>query len=168
VNSIALRALVIVVTLIALLTGSYQFGRHVKAGEVAQKDLKAARDRATQVRELQDKADLLATANTLLRAQQAPKDRLITKEITRYVDVTPAALRCTLPGSWRVRHDAAATGLPTDAEAGSLALGAGGDVEDAAALETVAENYAAARDCIAKLDGWQRRYRTLEHPGVEP
>ena len=96
------------------------------------------------------------------RTAQAPKDRLITKEITRYVDVTPAHQRCTLPGTWRVRHDAAATGMPTDAGAGSLAIGAGDDVEDATALDTVGENYAVARDCLAKLTGWQRRYRTLE------
>ena len=155
------RAIAVGVVLIVVSTAIYQFGRHVKAGEVAEETLKTARAQATQVQQLQDKADLLATANGLLRASSAPKERLITKEITRYVDVTPVDQRCTLPGSWRLRHDAAATGEPL-AEAGSVATGSAEDVEDAAALETVGENYAVARECLAKLDGWQQRYRELE------
>lgn len=165
---VTLRALAIGIALVAIVTGSYQFGRHVRTGEVAQEKLTDALAYAGLVREQQGIADGLAIQNTALRVLQAPKDRLITKEITRYVDVTPAALRCTLPGSWRVRHDAAATGLLADADAGSLALGAAGDVEDSAALETVAENYATARDCIARLDGWQRRYRALEQSESAP
>ena len=161
-NPLALRALVMGIALIAVVTGSYQFGRHVKTGEIAEEKLTDALAYAGLVREQQGRADDLAAENNRLRTAQRPKDRLITKEITRYVDVTPANQRCTLPGTWRVRHDAAATGVPTDAGAGSLAIGAGGDVEDATALDTVGENYAVARDCLAKLAGWQRRYRTLE------
>ena len=164
-NPQAIRALAIGIAMIALVVGSYQFGRHVKTGEIAQEKLDDALAYAGLVREQQGRADILAAENTTLRAQQAPKDRIITKEITRYVEVTPADERCTLPGTWRVRHDAAATGVPTDAEAGSLAIGTGGEVEDAAALETVGENYATARECLGKLEGWQRRYRQLELTG---
>lgn len=164
----ALKALVIGALLLTAVIAIYQFGRHVKTGEVAAENLQAARALATQVQALQDKADLLTTANTLLRGQKTPKDRLITKEITRYADLTPSDQRCTLPGTWRVRHDAAATGIPLDAETGSVAFGTGGEVEDAAALEIVAENYAAARECADKLDGWIRRYRTVERPDPAP
>lgn len=156
------RILAAVLVAIALATGGYNFGRHVMAGEVAQEKLDDALAYAEVVREEQGKGDQLAANLAAARAVQAPKDRLITKEITRYVQVTPPAQRCTLPGTWRVRHDAAATGMPIDAEAGSVAVGSAGPVEDAAALETVGENYAAARECIAKLNGWLRRYRVLE------
>lgn len=166
-NPLAIRALVTGLALIALVVGSYQFGRHVKTGEIAEEKLRDALAYAGLVREQQGRADGLAEENTTLRAQQAPKEKLITKEITRYVEVTPTGKRCTLPGTWRVRHDAAATGVPTDAESGSLAIGAGGEVEDATALETVGENYAAARECIGKLEGWIRRYRKLELAGSE-
>jgi hypothetical protein len=163
---LALRALGIGLALVAIVTGAYQFGRHVKTGEVAQEKLSDALAYAGLVREQQGIADGLAIQNTALRVLQAQKDRLITKEITRYVDVTPAAQRCTLPATWRVRHDAAATGLPADAGGGSLADGGASEVEDAAALETVGDNYATARDCLAKLAGWQRRYRALEQPST--
>lgn len=46
------------------------------------------------------------------RAKKKGKDRIITQEVTRYVEITPAADRVVLPGTWRVRHDAAATGDP--------------------------------------------------------
>jgi len=46
------------------------------------------------------------------RAKKKAKDRIITQEVTRYVEVTPAPDRVVLPGAWRVRHDAAATGDP--------------------------------------------------------
>jgi len=161
-NTLAIRALVISTVLAAVAVGSYQFGRHVKTGEVAEQNLKTEREQQQQVQALQDKADLLATANVLIRAQKEPKERLITKEIATYVEVTPADQRCSLPGTWRVRHDAAATGIPLTAETGSLAVGADAEVEDAAALETVGDNYRTARDCGDKLDGWIRRYRQLE------
>lgn len=161
-SSIAVRVLSIGIAALLLAIASYQFGRHVKTGEVAAENLKAANARATQIQELQDKADLLAAANTLLRSQKAPKERIITKEIENYVYVTPPDDRCTLPGTWRVRHDAAATGSPANAETGPVAARTYAPVEDLAALETVGDNYRTARECADKLAGWIRRYRTLE------
>lgn len=162
-NPILLRALFTGAFLIAVLLGSYWFGRHVKTGEIAEEKYQDAIAYADLVREKIGIADELAADNAAVRAEKAPREKLITKEITRYVEVTPPAQRCTLPGTWRVRHDAAATGLPTAAaEAGPMAAGTDAPVEDAAAIETVAENYAIARECADKLAGWKTRYRRLE------
>ena len=158
------QALALVIVVLGLLVSAYAFGRHVKSGEVAEENLRALQKLEQKIKEKQDTADALATENALLRAARATQDNLITKEVIRYVDVTPRTDRCTLPGTWRLRHDAAATGTPLAAEAGSVALGTVAAVDDAAALETVAGNYALARRCMAKLDAWQRRYYTLEEP----
>lgn len=158
----ALQAVAVPVLIVALAVGSYFFGRHVKQGEVAdQQRAQEATIRRLQG-EQQAKADELALLNAARRTDAARREKVITREVTRYVQVTPADQRCTLPGTWRVRHDAAATGVPIDAGAGSVALGTDGAVDDATALDTVAANYAAARECGAKLEGWIRRYRTLE------
>ena len=162
-NPLAIRALVIGIALIALVTGSYQFGRHVKTGEIAEEKLGVATATAVQVEVRQEKADGLSSENTAVRAEQAPKDRIITKEITRYVQVTPPDQRCVLPGTFRVRHDAAATGVPPEGSAaGPVADATAAPVEDATVLDTVGDNYAACREASAQLEGWQRRQRVLE------
>lgn len=148
--------------IVSVLIGAYNFGRHVKDGEVAKERLQQAQQIEALQEDRQAKADELALLNAARRAETAPREKLITREVLRYVDVTPPADRCTLHGTWRVRHDAAATGLPLAPESGSLAPGTLAPIEDAAALETVADNYAAARECAEKLAGWQRRYRALE------
>lgn len=103
------------------------------------------------------RTDTLATEQSTAAVIQAKKDRIITKEVIRYVDVTPAPDRCTLPGTWRVRHDTAATGEPADPP--RLAAGGAAPVADAAALETVADNYAACRLAIEQVKGWQRFWK---------
>lgn len=158
----AFQAFATGILIVSVLLGAYNFGRHVKAGEVAAEQRKQEETIKRLKEERQSKADELALANAARRTEAAPRERLITKEITRYVQVTNPADRCNLPGTWRVRHDAAATGMPLTAESGPLAPGPAAAVDDAAALETVAENYATARECLARLDGWQRRYRELE------
>ena len=149
--------------IVAVLLGAYNFGRHVKDGEVAKERLQQTQQLRALQEDHQAKADELALLNAARRAETAPRERLITKEVTRYVHVTDPVDRVALPGTWRVRHDAAATGMPIAAESGPLALGTLAPVEDAAALETVADNYATARECAEKLVGWQRRYRALEY-----
>lgn len=145
-----------------LFLAGYLHGQHVAEGDVARAQLEIAIAYAGEILARQGIADNLADENAKLRADQAPKDRIITKEITRYVEVTPPDQRCTLPGTWRLRHDAAATGQPADPQAGPLATGAADPVDDAAALETLGTNYQACRNDQAKLAGWQRRYRALE------
>ncbi len=107
----------------------------------------------------QQAVDALAVEQAATAAQQAVKDRIITREVIRYVQVTPAADRCTLPGTWRVRHDAAATGEP--GEAAELAAGAAESVADDTALGVVAENYTACRGYIEQVAGWQAWCRTV-------
>lgn len=138
----------------------------------AEKLLDATLAYAERIVELQDLGDSLAAENATLRAAQVPKDRIITREVLRYVEVTPPDRRVVLPGTWRVRHDAAATGtVPEGPAAGPLADGTGGTheaapVPDNVALETVDNNYRACRETEAKLEGWQRRQRVLA--GAKP
>ena len=157
-------------TLIALvflgsIFAAYQHGRHVVEGEKAAAERDIAIVYAGEIVAQQAAAEDLAAKNHQLRTARAGRDRIIEKEIVRYEQVTPPALRCALPGAWRLRHDAAATGLPAaDAGAGTLDAGAAAPVDDAAALRTVGANYAACRDAIAQVDAWQRRYHRLEAP----
>lgn len=154
-------AIGILLILSAAIAG-YSHGRKTVKGEIAEAERDIAIAYAGEIVARQNIADGLSTDNAKLRATQAPRDRLITKEITRYVEVTRPADRCTLPGPWRLRHDAAATGQPPAAEAGPLAAGAADPVDDAAALETIGANYAVCREDQAKLAGWQRRYNAQE------
>jgi len=143
------------------LLAAYFHGRHVAEGEIAEAQRTVAIAYAARIVEQQDEADRLAEQNAALRSAREAQDRVITKEITRYVETTPAAIRCRLPGTFRLLHDAAATGQPAFAASGPLADAAADPVEDATALEIVGDNYAACRDAIAKLEGWQRRQRAL-------
>lgn len=158
--------LVLVVSWGVTAAGAAWLGYDYRDAEAARDQLAVAEAYADWAEQQQARADQLDTDLSAARSAQAPRERLITKEITRYVQVTPPDRRCTLPGTWRVRHDAAATGVPIDAESGSVGLGADAAVEDAAALETVGDNYAAARECGKKLDYWIRRYRTIERAGA--
>lgn len=164
----AQRLLVALIILIVCCATSAKLGWNYRDGEVVQQVLEAVKEQQEKFDAAQLRADGLELQLSALRTARLTNDRIITKEVARYVEVTPADQRCTLPGTWRVRHDAAATGIPTDAGAGSLAFGADAAVEDAAAIETVADNYAIARECADKLEGWKRRYRTVELGEQEP
>lgn len=164
-ESIAIRLLAGLLVIALTAFAGYRHGRHVVEGEKAQAERDIAIAYAGEIIARQGIADGLTAENGTLRAAQAPKDRIITREITRYETVTLAAQRCLLPGTWRVRHDAASTGDPAFAETGLLAAGEDAPVEDAAALQTVSDNYQICRDAIAKLAGWQRRYAAIEERG---
>lgn len=156
------QALVVVLLILSIFGVGYIKGEASVRADIAQEKLNDALAYASEIVTQQGRADTLAADNTRLRSAQEPKDRIITKEITRYVQATRPADRCTLPGTWRLRHDAAATGTPIDPEAGPVAVGTGDPVEDTTALEIIGENYLACRDAIAKVGGWQRRYQALE------
>lgn len=160
----AIKWTLIALVLFGSLWAAYQHGRHVEAGENATAQLDIAIAYAGEIIINQDKAAALAAENEKLRADQAPKDRIITQEITRYVQVTPADQRCTLPGTFRVRHDAAATGQTPATATGSMDADPADPVEDAAVLETVSQNYQTCRADQLALAAWQRRYLTLEAP----
>lgn len=160
--TLPIQLLIGLVSAMLIAAGSYNFGRHVAEGEAATQQYNLAVAYAGEIRAEQGKADQLAADLSAARSRQTQKDRAITKEITRYVEVTAPDRRCQLPGTWRMRHDAAATGTPASPEAGPVADGSADHVEDAAALETIGENYQAARECFAKLIGWQTRQKTLE------
>ena len=153
---------IIILLALSIFGSGYLKGAASVRADIAQEKLEIALAYAKEIVANQGVADGLADENAKLRSAQEPKDRLITKEITRYVQVTPRADRCTLPGTWRLRHDAAATGTPITPETRPVAVGTGNPVEDTTALEIIGENYLTCRDAIAKVAAWQRRYQMLE------
>lgn len=162
INTAVLKWTVIAALVAAAVLATYRHGRHVAEGEVAAAQRDIAIAYAGEIVATGEKADQLAAENNALRAAQAPKDRTIIKEVTRYEFIEPPGNRCTLPGTWRLLHDAAATGQPPATEAGPMAARTADPVEDATALKTTADNYAACRNDQAKLAGWQRRYKAIE------
>lgn len=155
---------VVALAIAGLLLATYSHGRRVAEGDIAAAQRDIAIAYAGEIVARQDEADRLLGENTALRALREANARVITKEVTRYVQVTPPAQRAVLPGTWRLRHDLAARGQAPSAEAGSLDAAAAGPVDDAAALDTVSRNYAACLDAIAQVEAWQRRYQVLEDP----
>lgn len=162
VNATVIKWAVIAVALLTMALTAYSHGRHVAEGEIAQAQRDIALAYAAEIVNKQSIADQLAIDLAALRQAQTPKDRVITKEIIKYESTTPARQRCTLPGRFRVLHDAAATGDATAAETGPLATPAPDPVEDTALLQTLGENYTACRETAARLTGWQRRYHQIE------
>lgn len=160
--NIAYRLLAALLAAIALTVGGYFFGRHVRDGELAQKLFDDAQINASLIRDAQDKADQLSADLSTARTATGQNNRVITREITRYVQVTPADQRVLLPDTWRLRHNLAATGAAADPGAGPVADGAAGPVEDAEALAVIDENYATCRDSAAKLAGWRQRWESIE------
>ena len=166
-QALGAKACLILLAAIGLFMGGYLHGQHVLEGEKAKAERDIAIAYAGEIVSQQGIAADLADENAQLRAQQQPKDRIITQEIVRYAQTTPGSLRCRLPASFRLLHDAAATGQTPVAEAGPLAVAGTDPVEDAAVIETVGLNYEACRGYIEQVKGWQRRYRTLEIPNAE-
>ena len=151
---------VIALLSLGLLLIAYQHGRHVVEGEKATAERDTAIAYAGEIIKHQDEARRLAEENAAIRAAQAPKDRLITREITRYA--THPDRHCRLPGAFRLLHDGAATGqLVAVPGTGPLADGTADPVEDTTILQTIDENYAACRETAARLEGWQRRQRAI-------
>lgn len=155
--------LAVVVALITAGSGGFFYGKHVESAEHRSAQLDIALAYAEEIVAKQADNDKLAGDLEHHETKQKPKDRIITKEVFRYVEVTPIADRVVLPSTWRVRHDAAASGEPADPA--SLAVGAGDPVGDAAALETVTGNYAECRESIRKLGGWQRWWSDIGSKG---
>lgn len=95
-----------------------------------------------------------------LRQNQKPKDRLIYKNVIRYETIVPADRLCTLDGTFRLHHDSAATGEPT--ETGRLIDDQAEPVKDSTVLATVAENYETCRGWRQDLIAWQTFWRSIK------
>lgn len=144
---------------------AYFFGRHVFAGEEAEKQHQIAVAYANEVLKRQSAADDLAKQLEQERAKQKPKDRIIYRDVIRYETITPTTARVMLDGRWRLLHDAAASGIPADTT--SLSSGDAEPVSDAKAIETVSINYETCRGWREQVIGWQRWYEIVakKNPG---
>lgn len=142
--------------------GGYLHGRDVEQGARAKADLALLQQATAEADSLRLAVGALAAdIETARRAKQA-KDRVIIKEVVRYEQIVPTDRRCTLDGAWRLLHDAAATGEPADAA--RVVEGAADKTTDAAALDTVAENYADCRGWREQVVGWQRFWAAIAAP----
>lgn len=141
--------------------GSFLFGRDVEEGEQAQAQLESERLAAARLAAKQKRVDALGIRLAKAKAARVAGDRVIIQEVYRYEQVTPAADRCNLPGTWRLRHDLAATGEPA-ADPARLAAGGAQPVADATALATVADNYVQCRDVIEQVKGWQSWWKEIQ------
>lgn len=147
------------------IVSAYFFGRHVLAGEEAQKQYDIAVAYAEEIKARQAGADELANQLEAARGKQQVKDRIIYRDVIKYETITPSSSRVMLPSSWRLLHDAAAIGEPADAVA--LASGKAEPVGDAEAIETVSGNYETCRNWREQVIGWQQWYEvvTKKNPG---
>ncbi len=150
-----------IVTLAVTNAGSFLAGRDVEEGEQAQAQLESERLAAAVLAKKQKRVDALGGALAKAKADRAGRDRVIIQEVYRYEKVTPATDRCHLPGTWRLRHDLAATGEPATDPA-RLAAGGAQPVADATALATVADNYIQCRDAIEQVKGWQAWWKEVQ------
>lgn len=156
------EAAIAILLALSIFGAGYLKGTTSERLTAAQQKLDIALAYAKEITDRQAIADGLEIDNQALRAAQQLKDRIITREVIRYAQVTPTDRRCTLPGSFRLLHDAAATGTPADPGAGSVAAGEAAPIEDATVLETIDDNYRNCRDAIAKVSAWQARWEKLE------
>ncbi|MDX9716266.1 MAG: hypothetical protein RBT67_02730 [Thauera sp.] len=154
--NVTVLALAVSLITLALTHGAAWFAGR---GSLDNKRLSDALAYAEVLVEQQDKADVFAAALERERAGRAAQNKTITREVIRYVELPPER-RCDLDGAWRLLHDAAATGTP--AETADVAAGQAEPVTDAAALDTVANNYEQCREYIAQIEGWQRWYETVK------
>ena len=152
--------LAVVLLLAVTNASSFFYGQHVEAAEAAQDQLEVERLAAAALKLKASKVAALDSALAKSNAARAGRDRIIIQEVTRYEQITPAADRCTLPGTWRLRHDAAASGTPTDPA--RLVAGSADPVADAAALTTVADNYIDCRGAIEQVKGWQAWWAAVQ------
>lgn len=152
-----LALIVLCIVLTASHVGAYFMGRNADAADLYDQALAYA----AEIVRRQGAVDALAAELEAERQKRIPKNRIITREVVRYVEL-PAARRCTLDPAWRLLHDAAATGEPADSA--RVAAADAAPVTDAAALDTVAANYEHCRDALAQLNGWQQWWRAVQTP----
>lgn len=120
---------------------------------------KSAREATAAARALEQSEANLATTiaeKNAIEAQEARVvDRIVTKEVIRYVK-SPNAGQCRLPGEWVRVHDAAASGrVPEVSDAADGLNDAPGTVDDIEALEVVTDNYAKCRSDARRLANLQ-------------
>lgn len=161
--SLTFKLLIAVLAVVFLLGVGAKTGYEFSEGQHAQKENAELKAMIELSQKLRAGADELAKLRAKRETVQRAKDTQITKDAARYEQDTPVAQRVVLPGTWRVRHDAAATGQP--AAPGSLADGAGEAVTDAAAIETVTDNYESCRADKRRLEDFQAHWRLIEATG---
>lgn len=138
---------------VAALLASFAVGWHFAVLDLESSLLRQEKVQAQQLQAKQDKIDTLASDLESARQARQIVTQTITRDVIRYAN-SPQRNRCALSGSFRMLHDAAATGTATESSGTAAASAAA--VDDAAVLETVTGNYTACRENTARLTGWQQ------------
>lgn len=159
INPRTIALAVMLITGIGLWIGGYSHGRHVAAGELAERERDTAIAYAGEIVRLTGINDTLEAEAEARRRKTATANTVITREVTRYASRPD---HCLLPGAFRLLHDAAATGETELASPVAVDAASAQPVADPAVLATVSNNYAACRDTADKLIAWQQRYQQLE------
>ncbi len=155
--------LLIVVALMALSAiAAGRMGYQLAEGQAARAELDLQRQIDAQRQAGERRLDRLAVDLETERTARKQRDRIINKGVQSYVQIVPIDRQCVLDGRWRLLHDAAASGEPTDTA--RLATGAASPVADATAIDTIAGNYEACREWRAQLIGWQRWWIEVVSP----
>lgn len=115
----------------------------------------------TQERLQRDKSDAIAQMLEALESAQKTKEKVITKEVIKYVTKNFNS-SCKLDDEW-VRISNAAVPMPRVTEAASSASESAAKIRDLGeALRVITNNYAACQDSVNRLRGWQEWYRSIE------
>lgn len=155
----AYRWLALVLAALALFAFGFVKGAQHEEGAQARRELQA--ERAAPV--LAGRRQAVTARVDLKFAPALTQIRTVTKETIRYVPQFVRADGCSLPGGFRVLHDAAAQGRIPDPA--GIPDAAAVPARDAAA--TIASNYGACRETSERLDGlqeWVREQLSLNPP----
>jgi len=149
---------IFVAAVVTLLIGA-EWALYVKARNVGRHEVQALWDaqvKAAELQVLQEEKRLQKAANKIATQvlASAAKEHVIYRDIIKEIPHYAPTDLPVLPGSFRVLHDAAASGteLPEDGDSAGIDA-ATVSVETLA--ETVVENYRACREDRARLEGLQ-------------
>jgi hypothetical protein len=147
-------ALVLVIVLAGLEWKVYLAGKHAGMAEVQQKwdRQMAAAEQAVRAEEESRHKVIVKTVTKFV--EKAAQERVVYRDIIREVAKYVPSDLPMLPGSFRVLHDAAATGSPLP-EAGDSGGVDGAAVSPENVAKTIASNYASCREDQLKLSSLQ-------------
>jgi len=150
--------LILIAAVLTLLIGA-EWALYVKARNAGRNEVQALWDaqvKAAELQVLQEEKRLQKAANKIATqvVASAAKERVIYRDIIKEIPHYAPTDLPVLPGSFRVLHDAAASGseLPEDGDSSGIDA-ATFSVETLA--ETVVENYRSCREDRARLEGLQ-------------
>ena len=161
------RAAILVVALTASWWAGWEWRNRSAALEITHLRLDYTEAAKQAAEEAQAKTDAIANAAAEaerhaadMAALREEKNRVITKEVIRYVSA-PDTGRQPTDNRWLCLHDRAATGLPGDDTASCNPDAESGRITDRDTLVAVTENYRQCLQWRAELIQWQGWWKAV-------